>query len=571
MLKYLKKYWYAVILAPLLMCVEVYGDLMVPKLVAEIINKGVSGGTVQIVYSYGYQIIIITVLMLVGGVGCAVFSSIAGQGFGTEIRADMFKKIQDFSFANTNKFKTSSLITRLTNDVVMLQMVVTMGLRMLIRAPLLLVGGIIMAMTISTKLALILGVALPVLVIAIVITAKKGFPLFEEVQKRTDRVTAVIRENLIGARVVKVFANEDLEKDRFDVASVDLKNTLTKAIFVIINMFPVVNIVMNFSILAVIWFGAKLIGVDGFQIGDITAFTTYITQILISLIMMTMVFLHLARSKASYDRVKEVLNEKPDVENLKIDSENKINEGEIDFKNVAFAYKDSDGTPVIKDITFKINKGESVAVLGSTGAGKTTLVNLIPRMYDVTSGEVLIDGINVKDYSLKELRESISMVLQKNILFSGTIAENVRWGKNDATDKEIEEACEIAQISDFINALPEKYNTIIGQRGVNFSGGQKQRLCIARALIRKPKILILDDSMSALDSGTENRLRKAIKQNMKDTTVVVIAQRISTAKNADRIVVLDKNVISGIGTHDYLLENNAVYKEIYESQLEVNE
>jgi ATP-binding cassette subfamily B protein len=571
MLKYLKKYWYAVILAPLLMCVEVYGDLMVPKLVAEIINKGVSGGTVQIVYSYGYQIIIITVLMLVGGVGCAVFSSIAGQGFGTEIRADMFKKIQDFSFANTNKFKTSSLITRLTNDVVMLQMVVTMGLRMLIRAPLLLVGGIIMAMTISTKLALILGVALPVLVIAIVITAKKGFPLFEEVQKRTDRVTAVIRENLIGARVVKVFANEDLEKDRFDVASVDLKNTLTKAIFVIINMFPVVNIVMNFSILAVIWFGAKLIGVDGFQIGDITAFTTYITQILISLIMMTMVFLHLARSKASYDRVKEVLNEKPDVENLKIDSKNKINDGEIDFKNVVFAYKDSDGTPVIKDITFKINKGESVAVLGSTGAGKTTLVNLIPRMYDVTSGEVLIDGINVKDYSLKELRESISMVLQKNILFSGTIAENVRWGKNDATDKEIEEACEIAQISDFINALPEKYNTIIGQRGVNFSGGQKQRLCIARALIRKPKILILDDSMSALDSGTENRLRKAIKQNMKDTTVVVIAQRISTAKNADRIVVLDKNVISGIGTHDYLLENNAVYKEIYESQLEVNE
>jgi ATP-binding cassette subfamily B protein len=571
MLKYLKKYWYAAVLAPILMCIEVYGDLMVPKLVAEIIDNAVANGSTQLVYNIGWRLILITLLMLVGGVGCTIFSSIAGMGFGTEIRLDMFKKIQGYSFANTNKFKTSSLITRLTNDVVMLQTVVSMGLRMLIRAPLLLVGGIIMSTLINAKLALILAIALPILIIAIILTARKGFPLFEEVQKKTDRVTAVIRENLIGARVVKVFTREDLEQERFNAASFELKDTTTKAIFVILNMFPVVNIVMNFSILAVIWFGAKLIGVNGFEVGEITAFTTYITQILISLIMMTMVFLHLARSKASYDRVKEVLNEKPDIEDKNKDSNNEIKEGNIEFNKVSFAYKDSDGTPVIKDINLKIDKGELIAVLGSTGAGKTTLVNLISRMYDVTDGEVLIDNINVKDYSLKELRDNIGMVLQKNTLFSGTIAENIRWGKEDATDEEIEKVCEIAQISDFINALPDKYQTLIGQRGVNFSGGQKQRLCIARALIRNPKILILDDSMSALDSGTENRLRKAIKENMKNTTVIVIAQRINTAKTADRIVVLDKNIISGIGTHNDLLSNNEVYKEIYESQLEVNE
>ncbi len=569
MLKYLRKYWYAVILAPLLMIVEVYGDLSIPKLVARIIDEGIAVGNEAVVQDIGIKIILLTLLMLVGGVGCAIFASIAGQGFGAELRKDMYQNIQKFSFANINKFKTSSLITRLTNDVTMLEQLVKMALRMMVRSPLMFIGGILMALSINKKLAIIIAIALPIMIVAALLIAKKGLPFFTRVQQKIDRVNNVIRENLVGARVVKVFTREELEENRFEEANNDLMKTSIEGLNIMMWMMPVISLIMNLSIVAVVWFGAKLVGVDGFEVGDIQSFITYITQILFSLMMLSASVLNVSRSKASYDRVKEVLDEKTDICNVENPVCNKIEKGKITFKDVCFAYKDSDGSYILNDLNFEIQPGEVVAILGSTGSGKTTVINLIPRMFDVSEGEVLIDDINVKDYDLKSLRENIGMVLQKNILFSGTISENIRWGKEDATEEEIARACDIAQIGSFIQALPEKYETMIGQRGVNFSGGQKQRLCIARAIVKKPKILILDDSMSALDTATENKLRNALKKEMKGTTVVMIAQRISTAQNADKILILDKTKLVGFGTHEELLQNNQVYQEIYRSQMEV--
>lgn len=571
MLKYLKKYWYAALLAPLLMIVEVYGDLTIPKLVARIIDEGIALGNEAIVQELGLRIILLTLLMLVGGVGCAIFSSIAGQGFGAELRKDMYKNIQKFSFSNINKFKTSSLITRLTNDVTAVEQLVKMSLRMMVRAPIMFVGGIVMALSINKELATIIVFALPIMIIAALLIAKKGFPYFDVIQKKVDRVNAVIRENLVGARVIKVFTREKQEEDRFETANKDLMDVSIKGQNIVLWIMPVISLVMNLSIVAVVWFGAKLVGVNGFEVGDITSFITYITQILFSFMMLSACILMAARSKASIERIKEVLNEKTDVSNTENPVDARIEKGKITFKNVCFAYKDSDGSYILNDLNFEIKPGESVAILGATGSGKTSIINLIPRMFDVSEGEVLIDDINVKQYDLKNLRKDIGMVLQKNILFSGTVAENIRWGKEDATDEEINEACDIAQIGGFIRALPDGYNTRVEQRGTNFSGGQKQRLCVARAIVKKPKILILDDSMSALDTATENKLRKALKEKMQDTTVVMIAQRINTAKNADKILVLDKTRIVGFGTHDELIKTNEVYKEIYNSQMEVTE
>lgn len=571
MLKYLKKYWYAALLAPLLMIVEVYGDLTIPKLVARIIDEGIVLGNEEIVQELGLKIILLTLLMLIGGVGCAIFSSIAGQGFGAELRKDMYKNIQKFSFSNINKFKTSSLITRLTNDVTAVEQLVKMSLRMMVRAPIMFVGGIVMALSINKELATIIVFALPIMIIAALLIAKKGFPYFDVIQKKVDRVNAVIRENLVGARVIKVFTREKQEEDRFETANKDLMDVSIKGQNIVLWIMPVISLVMNLSIVAVVWFGAKLVGVNGFEVGDITSFITYITQILFSFMMLSACILMAARSKASIDRIKEVLNEKTDVSNGENPIDKRIENGKITFKNVCFAYKDSDGSYILNDLNFEIKPGESVAILGATGSGKTSIINLIPRMFDVSEGEVLIDDINVKQYDLKNLRKDIGMVLQKNILFSGTVAENIRWGKEDATDEEINEACDIAQIGSFIRALPDGYNTRVEQRGANFSGGQKQRLCVARAIVKKPKILILDDSMSALDTATENKLRNALKEKMKDTTVVMIAQRINTAKNADKILVLDKTKIVGFGTHDELIKTNEVYKEIYNSQMEVTE
>lgn len=570
MLGLLKKYWYAVILAPFFMIVEVYGDLMIPKLTAQVIDNGIVVRNTEIVYQLGFKIIVLTFLMLIGGVACAIFANIAGQGFGAELRKKMYEKIQTFSFENLNKFKTSSLITRLTNDVSTLEMIVRMSLRMMIRAPFMFVGGIIMAFSMNSNLARILIVALPLMIVSVLFIGKKGIPFFNQVQKSIDKVNNVIRENLIGARVVKVFTREEHEKKRFDEANNNLMVVSIKGLNIMIWLMPVISLIMNLSIIAVIWFGAKLVGVDDFEVGNISAFVEYIMQILFSFMMVSMIILQLSRSKVSYQRIREVLDEESNVSNIALGNEAKVTEGKIEFKNVCFAYGDSDGSNVLSNLNLTINPGETIAVMGSTGSGKTTFVNLIPRMYDATQGEVLIDGVNVKDFDIEQLRRDVGMVLQKNILFSGTIKENICWGKEDATDTEIKEACDIAQIRDFIENLPEKYNTMIGQRGVNFSGGQKQRLCIARALVKKPKILILDDSMSALDTATESKLKNELQSRMNNMTKIVVAQRISTAKSADRIIVLDKTKISGVGTHDELLKNNDVYREIYNSQMEVN-
>ena len=571
MLGLLKKYWYAVILAPVFMLVEVYGDLMIPKLTAQVIDNGITPQNTEVVYQLGMQIIVLTFLMLIGGVACAIFANIAGQGFGLELRKKMYERIQTFSFENLNKFKTSSLITRLTNDVSTLEMVVRMSLRMMIRAPFMFLGGIVMAFTMNKELAKILIIALPLMIISVLFIGKKGIPFFNQVQKSIDKVNSIIRENLIGARVVKVFTREEHEKKRFEDANNNLMAVSIKGLNIMIWLMPVISLIMNLSIIAVIWFGAKLVGVGDFEVGNISAFVEYIMQILSSFMMVSMIILQLSRSKVSYQRIREVLDEESNISNIALGKANKVKEGKIEFKDVCFAYGDSDGSNVLTDINLTINTGETIAVMGSTGSGKTTFVNLIPRMYDATKGDVLIDGKNVKEYDLEQLRRDIGMVLQKNILFSGTIRENICWGKENATDEEIKEACSIAQIDSFISNLPEKYNTRIGQRGVNFSGGQKQRLCIARALVKKPKILILDDSMSALDTSTENKLKRELQNKMKKMTKIIVAQRISTAKSADRIIVLDKTKISGIGTHEELLKTNDVYREIYNSQMEVND
>ena len=571
MLGLLKKYWYAVILAPVFMLVEVYGDLMIPKLTAQVIDNGITPQNTEVVYQLGMQIIVLTFLMLIGGVACAIFANIAGQGFGLELRKKMYERIQTFSFENLNKFKTSSLITRLTNDVSTLEMVVRMSLRMMIRAPFMFLGGIVMAFTMNKELAKILIIALPLMIISVLFIGKKGIPFFNQVQKSIDKVNSIIRENLIGARVVKVFTREEHEKKRFEDANNNLMAVSIKGLNIMIWLMPVISLIMNLSIIAVIWFGAKLVGVGDFEVGNISAFVEYIMQILSSFMMVSMIILQLSRSKVSYQRIREVLDEESNISNIALGKANKVKEGKIEFKDVCFAYGDSDGSNVLTDINLTINPGETIAVMGSTGSGKTTFVNLIPRMYDATKGDVLIDGKNVKEYDLEQLRRDIGMVLQKNILFSGTIRENICWGKENATDEEIKEACSIAQIDSFISNLPEKYNTRIGQRGVNFSGGQKQRLCIARALVKKPKILILDDSMSALDTSTENKLKRELQNKMKKMTKIIVAQRISTAKSADRIIVLDKTKISGIGTHEELLKTNDVYREIYNSQMEVND
>lgn len=571
MLGLLKKYWYAVILAPVFMLVEVYGDLMIPKLTAQVIDNGITPQNTEVVYQLGMQIIVLTFLMLIGGVACAIFANIAGQGFGLELRKKMYERIQTFSFENLNKFKTSSLITRLTNDVSTLEMVVRMSLRMMIRAPFMFLGGIVMAFTMNKELAKILIIALPLMIISVLFIGKKGIPFFNQVQKSIDKVNSIIRENLIGARVVKVFTREEHEKKRFEDANNNLMAVSIKGLNIMIWLMPVISLIMNLSITAVIWFGAKLVGVGDFEVGNISAFVEYIMQILSSFMMVSMIILQLSRSKVSYQRIREVLDEESNISNIALGKANKVKEGKIEFKDVCFAYGDSDGSNVLTDINLTINPGETIAVMGSTGSGKTTFVNLIPRMYDATKGDVLIDGKNVKEYDLEQLRRDIGMVLQKNILFSGTIRENICWGKENATDEEIKEACSIAQIDSFISNLPEKYNTRIGQRGVNFSGGQKQRLCIARALVKKPKILILDDSMSALDTSTENKLKRELQNKMKKMTKIIVAQRISTAKSADRIIVLDKTKISGIGTHEELLKTNDVYREIYNSQMEVND
>lgn len=563
--KYLKGNVKSAILGPLFIIVDTAGMISIPFLTSKIMDIGIPNGDKDYIIRMGIYMIIVSMISMIGGFLAMYHSSKAAYGFGANLREELMEKVQEFSFSNINKFGTASLITRITNDVEILVQLVQMCLRMVIRTPVMLIGGIFMMITMSPKVALIFLALIPLIAIVMGFIIKKGFPLFKVVQTRIDNVNNVIRENLIGARVVKSFVRQDYENERFDKVNTELMDITVKSYNIMILLMPTLMLIMNLSIAAVLWIGAS----GTIEVGAISASITYMTMTLMSLMMLSMIFMNFSRAKASTDRISEILNEIPDVDNKENCISKKIEKGEVEFDIDEFAFKDSKGEAILSNIKCKINSGEMVAIIGSTGTGKSTLVNLIPRFYDVTKGSVKIDGIDTRDYNMKTLRDCIGMVLQENRLFAGTIAENIRWGKKDATLEEIKHACKVAQIDEYIESLPDKYESRVEERGSNFSGGQKQRLAIARALVKKPKILILDDSVSALDSTTELKLRNALKTEFKNTTIFMIVQKISSCKEVDRVLVIDDGTIVGNGTHSELIENNEIYKEISESQKEV--
>ena len=562
--KYLKPYWKATLLAPLLMLIEVYMDLLQPKLMASIVDQGVLAGDLAHIQSTGAQMLGVALIGLVGGVGCTVFSSIASQHFGADVRSDLFQKVQTFSFRKLEQFKTGSLITRLTNDVSQAQMFVQMLLRVMVRAPLLSVGSLVMAFTISVKLAVILIIVIPILFAVLFFIIRKGFPLFSKVQSKLDGVNNVLQENLSGIRVVKAFVRSDYERGRFGAANDDYMAIAVKANIVMASMMPIMLFLLNTSVVAVLWFGGQRVWDRSIPVGDLVAFINYVTQVPFSMLMVGMMMMNISRAKASSDRIQEVLEAESEIKNKAHAKEEAIQYGRIVFDDVSFAYEE-DG--VLRHISFQAEPGQTVAILGATGSGKSSLIGLIPRLYEADGGRVLIDGTDVKDMNLRSLRSRIGMVLQQAILFSGTIRDNIAFGRPDASQEEVEAAAKAAQAHEFIMNMPEGYDTVIGQRGINLSGGQKQRISIARALLIDPVILILDDSTSAVDMGTESRIQKALKEQIRRSTSLIIAQRISSVIEADKIIVLDEGVIVAEGTHRELMQSCGVYQEIYRSQL----
>ncbi len=568
--KYVKPYMTYFIIGPLCMIVEVIGEVLMPKFLSMVINNAADSTPVFSVGVAGLMILT-AVLMMLGGVGGAYFGAKASVNFAADLRHDIYKKVQAFSFANIDKFSTGSLVTRLTNDVTQLQNFVNMLLRMALRSPGMLIGALIMAITLKPNLAVILAVSIPLMAISVSFIIVKGFSLFSRMQKQVDGLNSTVQENVTNVRVVKSFVREDFEQTKFKTANSNLKEAGLKAMRTMIFVNPIMTLFMNLTTLAVLWFGGNMV-IGGMDIGDLSAFITYVNQILFSLMMVTMLLMFSSRALASARRISEVLDEKLDLnDDDALCKEKIITDGKIEFKNVNFRYYKNSEDKVLDSINLTIQPGSTVGIIGSTGSGKTTLVSLIPRLYDTDEGEILVDGVNVKDYSLYNLREGIGMVLQKNILFSGSIIDNLRWGNDDATTKEIEAAAENAQADKFVKNFTEGYDTKLEQGGINVSGGQKQRLCIARALLKNPKIIILDDSTSAVDTATEAQIRKAFKNELAGSTKIIIAQRITSVMEADQIVVMDNGVITGIGTHEHLLKNNQEYREIYTSQTDVKE
>lgn len=567
--KYIMPYLPYFLLAPVLMLVEVVGEVVMPKLLANIINIGIPNGDTAYIVEMGLAMAGMAVLMMLGGVGGGYFSAKAAVSFATALRKDAFQKVQEFSFANLDKFSTGSLVTRLTNDITQLQNIINMGLKMMFRAPGMLIGALIMAVWMNARLAVVIAVVIPLLVVALVLVMKTAFPRFNVMQKKLDRLNSSVQENLTNIRVVKSFVREETEKERFGEANRDLRDSSLNAFKIVIMTMPIMTIAMNVTTLAVVWFGGKQILVGDMLVGDLSAFTTYIVQILVSLMMTAMVILQSSRAVASAKRIGEILNTKVDLNDEHAARKDAVvTEGKVEFKDVCFRYYKDNENDVLHHISFIANPGETIGIIGSTGSGKTSMVQLIPRLYDADEGEVLVDGINVKDYSLKNLREGVGMVLQKNVLFSGTILDNLKWGDEEASEEQVMAAAEQAQAHGFVSSFTDQYETELGQGGVNVSGGQKQRLCIARALLKKPKILILDDSTSAVDTATERRIREAFNKELKATTKIIIAQRISSVKEADRILVLDEGRIAGEGTHEELFRECEAYREICISQEE---
>ncbi len=566
--KYIKPYLPFFILGPICMVVEVIGEVVMPIFLETFINRGNNGTlTVKASLLMMLGMIATALLMMIGGVGGSYFGAKAAVNFAGDLRRDIFRKVQSFSFANIDKFSTGSLVTRMTNDVTQLQNFVNMLLRMAIRAPGMLVAALIMAISLSPSLSVVFAVAIPILVCAIAFIIFSSFSKFTAVQKKVDNLNSTVQENVTNVRVVKSFTREEFEIEKFGAANTDLKETAMGAMKIVIFMSPIMTLVMNVTIMCIIFFGGRIVLDIGMEVGSLSRFITYATQILSSLMAVSMLFMVTSRALASARRIREVLDEVPDIsDDNAAHPELTVNNGEIEFKNVTFRYYKNSEQPVLEDINLKIPAKSIVGIVGSTGCGKTTLVSLISRLYDADEGEVLVDGVNVKDYSIYNLREGVGMVLQNNTLFSGTISENLRWGDENATDEEIAAAAESAQADKFISSFKNGYETMIDQGGTNVSGGQKQRICIARALLKRPKVLILDDSTSAVDTATEAQIREAFRNELADSTKIIIAQRISSVKDADMIVVMNEGKIAGVGTHEQLLAENEPYQEIYYSQ-----
>ena len=565
-IKYIKPYLIYFILGPIFMLTEVFGEIWIPRLMSFIINNGVANRDVAYIFKVGVVMLCACLVMVIGGIGGAYFAAKASVSFSADLRSDLFKKIQGFSFADLDEFSTGSLVTRLTNDLQQIQNMIAMSLRMALRAPGMLVGGFIMALGLNSELAMILLIVIPLLGISIFLIMRTAYPLFGKMQTALDNLNNGIKETLTNIRVVKSFVREDHELQKFTGLNDELKDKTLKAMNIVIMTMPVMTVFMNITSCAVVWFGGNRIIAGDMPVGDLTAFITYVTQILMSLMMVAMVILTSSRSMASFARVSELLKFEPELNDENAASRDKLVEsGSIEFKNVAFAYKK---TNVLKNISFKVEPGETIGILGPTGCGKTSMVQLIPRLYDVTEGEVLVDGTDVRDYSLKNLREGVGMVLQYNTLFAGTVYENLRWGNEDADDEEVRRFAAYAQADGFVSEFKEGYEHMIEQGGSNVSGGQKQRLCIARALLKKPKILILDDSTSAVDTATERRINEAFNSELKGTTKLIIAQRVSSVKDADRIIVMEDGSIVDIGTHKELISRCEEYKAIYYSQVD---
>ena len=563
----LGKYKKYAILTPLIMIGEVIMEVLIPFVMAQIIDKGIQGdGGTAYTVKMGLLMILMALISLCFGALGGTFAAKAGMGFAKNIRKALFDKVQDFSFSNIDKFSTASLVTRLTTDVTNTQNAFMMIIRMGVRAPFMLVGALIMSFTISRKLSMVFLLAVPVLAVSLILISKTAYPRFKEMLKKYDGMNASVQENLVNIRVVKAYVREGHEKEKFQQNADSVRKAQYAAEKMVVLTMPIMQLVMYISIVAIIWIGGNMIIDGSFAIGQLSSIISYVTQILMSLMMLSMIFIMVIISRASMMRIVEVLDEEIDITDRKENSGLIVEDGSISFKNVSFSYAKKEDNLTLSNIDFEIKSGETIGIIGGTGSAKTTLVQLIPRLYDVLGGEVMVGGHNVKDYSLKNLREEVAMVLQKNLLFTGTIEDNLRWGNENATKEEIVDACMKAQAHDFIMTFPDGYQTDLGQGGVNVSGGQKQRICIARALLKKPKILIMDDSTSAVDTATDSKIREAFHTSLTDTTTIIIAQRITSVMDADRILVIEDGKINGFDTHEELMKTNNIYKEVYDSQ-----
>lgn len=563
-----KKYWWAALLSPLTVIIEVLLEVRIPMLMSQIVDTGITNQDLQYVVNMGVQMVAFALCSLAAGALSAWFASIAGMGLGAGLRQGMFDRVQDFAFSNVDRFSTASLVTRLTTDVNRVQMTFMMLIRVCVRAPVMLVSATVLAWQLNGELVTVFLIAIPVLGGMLALIATRAFPRFQVMLEKFDGLNARVQETLMAIRVVKAFVRSKFEKEKFEVTNDDLKRASIMAEKILVWNGPLMTLAMYACIVAIVWFGGKLIAFGSKETGQLMSFISYVTQILMSLMMITNTFVMIVMSKASANRICEVLQEMPDISDAQADPALAVPDGSIEMRHVFFRYNQEAEKPVLSDISLSIRSGETIGVIGGTGSAKSTLVQMIPRLYEAEEGEVLVGGHNVKDYTLDHLRGAVAMVLQKNVLFSGTIRENLLWGNPEATDEELIEACKAAQAHEFVMAFPDGYETNLGQGGVNVSGGQKQRLCIARALLKNPKILILDDSTSAVDTATDSKIREALRAHRSDTTTIIIAQRVTSVCEADRIIVLDDGKINDIGTHSELLARNQIYQEVYYSQQE---